>query len=249
MYGKGPPRFPMTPFYPSGFNQRMLADNQSPVPSQNVPVPPPFKLAMQPDLPSVPPDVVDLSIVRATYDSRPPRAYDFFWEDEFLAGNSQTDGYTVADGWILILRQIQIATFLTTTNDNLHNANFLVDQYGFLNEDLATAPRFQLIVDGIPTPFFTPTQGIGGVPLFDLWGADTTIPCFTLVGQGSNVTIKIPGVTDDDTCNVLVHYFGNLLFATGRNILNEVGNPDPEPIRTLLGDILSVTTQVPGAQG
>lgn len=209
------------------------AAEQSSVPSQYMPVPPPFDPSQQPDLRrGPPPNVVDWGIVRATFDSRPPRAYDFYWQDAFYAGVSQTNGYTVPIGWILIVRSILVSAFPAPTGDDLHN--FPIDQWGFNNNGaVGNNASFQILIDGSPTPNFTITGGLPGIPIFDITSGDVEIPCFVLVGSGSNlnVFVDLRNISGDNTqYNINVHYYGNLLFATGRAIENEVGNADPAPV-------------------
>lgn len=219
-------KFPTTPYYPSAFDSRKLSANQSAVPSQYSPVPPPFDPSAHPDIHSVPPEVIEIGIVRASFDSRLPRSFDFFWEDKFNAGISQSNGYTVPPGYMIILRKLIVTAYPIQTNDNLHTWG--VDQYGFDGVDnIADAPALRLLVDGSNSTTFPLTLGFRGIPLYDLFSSDIEIPLFTLIAQNQQFTIQIPDVTDDVTTSVLVHYYGNYIYATGRNLVNEVGNPDP----------------------
>jgi hypothetical protein len=215
-----------------GYDPAKRAAVQSSVPSQEMPVPPPFDSIRQPDIQSIPPNVIDFSLVQSVYDARPPKGFDFFWEDAFLVGISQTNGYTVPPGYVLVLKQIFLATYPAFTVDDHHNHS--IDVYGASFDEPGA---FNLLIDGQSCQQFTLSQGQPGVILFDIGSSDVQIDCYVVVAQGQNINIRIPTYTDDDSTNVLVHYYGNYLLATGRNILNEPGNPRPILVEEFTGEI------------
>ncbi len=227
--------------YPKQFPRQPLADNQSPVPSQYSPVPLPFVgggigVGGIPNVPGIgtaidlvptgPPDYTEYSIVRNVFDSRPPGAFDWFWEDAWLAGVNQRGGYTVPNSYVLFVRSIVLAAYPVLTGDNLHN-NF-IDAYG---NDTSGPFDFFVTINGASAATFTPTTNQGPVRLFDLFSSDVEIPCFILLDAGQNLTVSIPGVTSlatSVTTSLTVQYYGNLLQKTNRNLIEEVGNFDPD---------------------
>lgn len=222
-------RFPTYPRYPNKFN-RSIADDQSAIPSQHHEVPPPFDPSMHPEMiPTPPPQEPILSIVRHSFDSRPPNAVDFFWEDAFLAGVSLTDGFDVPAGYICIIRKITLSFYPVVGNEALGPSPSL-DIYGNDTSQLFMT----ILVDGAGTTNWTPnTQGLGGVPILNAGAADTEFECFILVDQQQNFTIQIPDATDSLGTNVYVHYYGNMLLASGRSLNAEVGNKDPSLVTTM----------------
>lgn len=224
-------RFPATtPYYPSGFNAEALANNQSPVPSQRSPVPPAFDPSKQPDMmPSAPLYVPAISIVRNSFDSRPVNSYDWYWEDQFRQGPpSVTSGYNVPNGYILILRELIISAYPAQTADLLNDP--VMDPFG--NQIPGNQVNLFININGAGAPSWTQTDPVNMVPvsLFDLFIADLQIETFVLVGSANNLTIEIPGFTSGlggTRWNINVKYYGNMLLATGRTLVGEVGNIDP----------------------
>lgn len=231
---RGVRRFPTSTTYPNRFN-RSIGDDQSAIPSQHSPVPPPFDPSIHPDMiPTPPPQEPVLSIVRHTFDSRPPNAVDFFWEELFLAGVSSGQ-YIVPQGYVVIIRKIAVSVFLRDTNDGLHNQAITV--YGeSAGANAGGTEHMQIMVDGVPTSFWTlDTQGQGGVLFLEGIAQELEFDCFVLINQGETFALRITNVTDDPTANVHVHYYGNQLLATGRNLNSEVGNYDPSLVSTEMG--------------
>lgn len=227
----GIPRFRRSPFYPIGFDPRKLNADQSPVPSQYSPTPWPFDPSKHPDLKSAPPNILELCQVRATFDSRLPRSFDFWWNDLFLQGVSQSNGYQCPPGYVIIIRKMIINIFPAELADEATPHDYTLDKYGHSVDILDNIPKLQIIVDGANSPFFTFTGNypatVGGIPLYDFYTTEFVIPCFILINQNQNFSIQIPLITDNDTVNVTVEYYGNYIYATGRNLPNEIGNPDP----------------------
>jgi hypothetical protein len=222
-------RFRYLTRYPDKYPASLPAD-QSSVPSQRSPVPPAFDPSMNPDMQfEAREGVPDIAIVRATFDSRPPYAYDFFWEDFWFLSipfNSPTpNGYTVPLGYNLILREITISIYLD-------GGQPLISAFGdwAVGGDGVPPPPLQILIDGIQTPNFT----AGQVLLYDAFFSDVQVPTFILVPGGSTVVVNLPGITDLSLgvggFNTYVHYSGNILVDTGRNLVNEVGNKYPLPV-------------------
>lgn len=221
-------RFRYLTRYPDKYPASLPAD-QSAVPSQRVRVPPAFDPSMNPDMQfEAREGVPDIAIVRATFDSRPPYAYDFFWEDFWfnsLPFNTPTpNGYTVPLGYNLILRELVISVY--------PQGQALINQFGdwAVGGDGVPPIPLQILIDGIQTPNFT----AGRVFLYDIFFSDIQVPTFILVPGGSTVVVNLPGVTDLTLgvggFDTYVHYSGNILVDTGRNIVNEVGNKFPLPV-------------------
>lgn len=218
-------RFRPTNFYPSGIPEG-LPDNQSSVPSQHSPVSIPFDPSRQPDMqPTKIDSVPDVSIVRAVFDSRPPYAYDFFFENTWQDGVQILNPYTVPVGYVLILRKVEISVYSVLEGDLL-NSGFMSPFGDISNAGLA--PTLQILIDNLPAPTWT----VGAVTLFDIFTSDVEIETFIPILGGSTIDIKMPGVTGigSTTFNVYAHFYGNMLLATGRNLVNEVGNANPQPV-------------------
>jgi hypothetical protein len=218
------PRFRKFGQYPSGYPTK-LADQQSAVPSQYSEVPPAFDPSMHPDMiPTDPIGVVDQSIVRHVFDSRPPFAYDFFFEDTFQGGVDLLGGYTVPVGWNLFLRRIILSIYPVTGEV----ATRTITIFGDLDVLAFAAPILQILNNGAPASDWT----VGQVVLFDVTGADIEIETFVKIKGGNNLNISLSGITSppNPTLNVYVQYYGNMLLSTGRNIVNEVGNQYPQPV-------------------
>lgn len=223
-------RFPTSRVYPSGYNAEALANNQSPIPSQYTPVPPAFDPSHQPDMkPSAPLYTPSISIVRNTFDSRPVNSYDWYWEDQFNQGSpSFNGGYNVPNGYILILRELIISVYPAQTGDQI-NAG-VMDPFG--NQIPGNQANLFININGAGAPSFTQTDPVNMVPvaLFDIHMSDLQLEMFVLVGSANNLNIDIPGITSLATSirfNVNVKYYGNMLLATGRTLVGEVGNIDP----------------------
>ena len=64
--------------------------------------------------------------------------------------------------------------------------------------------------------------------------SEVVVPCFVPVAGGSSIKVILPGFATDDgvphSWDTYVHYFGNMLLSTGRNIEEEIGNADPLPV-------------------
>jgi len=223
-------RFRYLTEYPDKFNPAKTGENQSAVPSQHSPVALPFDPSRNPDmqfrLSQTDPDV---SIVRASFDSRPPYAYDFFFEDFFIAGipfnGVGTAGYNVPVGFNLILREIVLSLYPAT------GAAQIISPFGDYDvADGPVPPVLQILINGVQAPTFT----VGVVKLYDLFFSDVQVPCFIPVPGGSTVKVNLPGYATDDGVahgfNTYVHYYGNVLVDTGRNLVNEVGNAKPLPV-------------------
>jgi hypothetical protein len=225
-------RFRRLDRYPSGFSNSW-GNNQSSVPSQNAPVPAAFDPVMKPArMPTPPTGFPSDTIVRATYDSRPLNAYDFFFEEFFLGGTpfngAGTSGYVVPPGYVLILREIVIAGYNTGVNSAIMNPFG-----GWDTADGIIPPFLRILVDGAQTPSFAP----GNLQLLDFFITDVQIPCFIPISGGSRLQVILPLFAQDDPAGLgitpfdtFVHYFGNMLLSTGRDTSAEVGNAEPEPV-------------------
>lgn len=220
-------KFRYRPDYPSRY-PRQWDFKQSEVPSQYMPVPPPFDPREQPDhVRKPPPGVIDWGIVRANFDSRLPGGFDFYWQLFFQNGADLVGGFTIPVGFVLILRNLDLTVWPLQTGDNLH-PTINVDQYGFSNN----SANLSIQLDGVPVSTWTP--GLGSVAINDIFSGTINIPTFILGGEGQNLNISIPGVTSlasSSEMTVIAHLYGNLLQSTGRRLYNEVGNADPDPVR------------------
>jgi hypothetical protein len=227
-------RFRTTNYYPSGYSDD-LPDNQSGVPSQHSPVPPAFDPSHQPDMvPTPAPSVPEAAIVRAIFDSRPPFAYDFFFEDrsiDQIDGSTPFTGYVVPVGYVLFLRKVVLSMYPFPTP--LGVGRPVMNAFGDVSiNDFPSGVVLQLLVDNSPAPDWT----IGAVPLFDLFTADVEIPTFIKVLGGSQINLSLGGITGLDAKLVTyVHYYGNMLLGTGRTVSNEVGNQYPLPVYEVSG--------------
>jgi hypothetical protein len=231
-YPYNPTQFPPAQ-NPKPYDPTALLGKQSPVPSQDMPVPPPFDPRYQPDVfNGAPPDVVDIGIVRSVFDSRPVNAFDFHWEETYN-GTSAAVHYTVPQGYLAITRRFEISVYPAVTNTGVHTLG--INGYGdAANPGSPANANLQILINGAPTPYWTPnTLGFGGVPTFDLEAADLAFNAFVLVDENQTLSIAIPGVTNDGSTITYVHYYGNLIRKTGRTLNNEVGNGDPELVETL----------------
>lgn len=222
-------RFRYLSKYPDRYDPKRLGADQSSVPSQHSPVPRAFDPSRNPDMQfQAQEGVPDVSIVRATYDSRPPYAYDFFWEDFWNASvpfNAPApNGYTVPLGYNLVLRKLNILV--------VPQGQAVISTFGdwLVGGDGIPPPALQILVNGVQTPNFT----VGKVNLYDIFFAEIEVPVFVLVPGGSTVVVNLPGITDLTLgvggFNVYVHYSGNVLLDTGRNLVFEIGNKTPLPV-------------------
>lgn len=221
-------RFRTTNAYPANY-PKSLADNQSAVPSQHQHVPDAFDPSRQPDMQPTPIiSTLDIAIVRASYDSRPPFAYDFFFENQWINGIQGINPYSVPVGYVLMLRKLDISVYPWTAGDLIGIPT--MSPFGDLDA-LAFDPVLQILIDGAPAPTWT----VGQVPLFDIFNSDLELDVFIPILGGSSFDIALTGVTSPDGVatrrfNTYVHFYGNMLLATGRNLVNEVGNKEPLPV-------------------
>jgi hypothetical protein len=237
-------RFPTSSVYPSGYDEAKMAGEQSSVPSQQSPTPAAFDPSHQPDMTSLPPtSFPSLSIVRASFDSRPVNAYDWYWQDKYAQGVSIKGpglgflgGYTVPDGYTLILRHLSISVF---PNGGEVFVAPLMTPYGDTDEG-AFVSLF-ININGAGAPSWTQTDPINqsNVSLFDLFTGEVEIPTFVLIGSGNYLNIAIPTIISADGValtkfNTTIRYYGNMILSTGRALVGEVGNTDPLLIRTEL---------------
>lgn len=229
-------RFRTTSQYPNTYSDSW-GNVQSGVPSQNSPVPPPYDPSRQPDLIPTPPFIGnDFSDVRHVFDSRPPMAYDWFFTDKIIQSIYENGGYTVPDGFILILRRVSVHAYqlvgeaLQPTLTQFGDTDFVT---------LGWTPELRITVNNNPVTTWTVNNSgnFGGVPLYDLFGAGTDIDTFVLVDGGQTVNVEIPPITDpaqpliSDSFAVTVQYYGNMLLSKGRTLPNEVGNDTPIPTK------------------
>jgi hypothetical protein len=227
-------RFITTNHYPSGYPAH-LADDQSSVPSQHSETPPAFDPSQQPDIrPTPAPSVPEASIVRAVFDSRPPFAYDFFFEDRSIDqvdGSTPFTGYVVPLGYLLFLRKVVISLYPFTSPTGVGQP--VMNAFGDVSiNDFPSGVNVQILIDNAPAPDWT----IGTVTLFDLFTADVEINTFIKILGGSQINLNLNGITGLDAKLVTyVHYYGNMLLSTGRVLSNEVGNQYPLPVIEVIG--------------
>lgn len=227
-------RFRTTDHYPSEYPAR-LADDQSSVPSQHAVLPPAFDPSDQPDIhPTPAPSVPEASIVRASFDSRPPFAYDFFFEDRSIDqvdGSTPFSGYVVPIGYVLLLRKVVVSVYPFPSPTGVGNP--VMNAWGDIDINLfPSGVVAQILIDNAQAPDWT----IGAVPLFDLFTADVEIDTFIKVLGGSTINFNLNGITGLDVKLVTyIHYYGNMLLATGRVLSNEVGNQYPLPVLSVGG--------------
>ena len=176
-----------------------------------------------------------MSDVRHVFDSRPLMAYDFYWEDFFEDGIRATPAFTVPDGNVFVLRQLAIEMY---PNQSSGGAGFDISPFGDMGTPGAgvTTPKLRILVDDVPTNIWTQygPSGLNGVPLYNAFAGSLVIPTFVIVGPGSTFTIFIPNFIDPaggTNCNTYVHYYGNMLLASGRDIVQEAANAKPLPVR------------------
>ena len=249
-------RFPYLGNYPDRYSPQRPGELTD-LPSQQNPVPPPFDPSQHPDTIKQPPPLqLDLSIVRYVMDSRPPFAWDFYWQEFNLdtGGNvpivggqiQQTVGYNVPDGYTLLLRSVGVEFDTIETQ----NATFLagpLNDFGTVNPGLWPLMSLQCLVNNSAAQGWPPQSTTannqtvaGGIPLPDIYTDDIEVPCFIVVPGGSNVRAQIkPSFAgfDPSTNNALIcfSYHGTMLFSTGRETYREVGNADPLLTRNLQG--------------
>lgn len=222
--------------YPRNYDAARLAAEQSAVPSQQAPVPLPYDPSRKPQSQFSPPSVVpSRSIVRNTFDSRPVNAYDWYWEDRFEAASpSILGGYTVPNGYLLILRMLIISIYPANTADLIN----IETMDGFGNQILGSTANLFININDAGAQTWTQTDPINQNPvnLFDYNLADIQIETFVLIGANNNLNISINGVTTPAAAATRfitnVRYYGNMLLSSGRTLVGEVGNPDPLLIRT-----------------
>lgn len=242
-----PPRFGRPPE-----NQSSMPSQQESVAVSGVPFNPvnqpdirrPYNTNLEPDNiageggASIPSQMAD---VRSIYDSRPVNGFDFYWEEQFNDGNRDTPAFVVPEGFVFVLRQIDIDIYANDgTSGTASRLNILGgdpnDSVGAGNVNI---PKLQVHVDGVSTPLWTNVGGIldaggnvvRGVPL---WGFATTtksLQMFVVIGSGSTFTIFIPIFTQTGSLfNTHVRYYGNMLLAHGIQKEFEIASNDPLPI-------------------
>lgn len=225
-------RFRYLTKYPGTYDPKKWGADQSSMPSQHSPVPKAFDPSRNPDMQfQTPQGVPDQSIVRASFDSRPPYAYDFFFEEFWMLGvplgGAGSSGYVVPLGFNLILREVVIAIYQGNT---AAQASILSPFGDWAAIDGVIPPNLNILIDGVQTPSFT----VGQVPLWDSFVSDVQVPCFIPIGGGSKLQVILPGYAMNSgvgsNFNTYVHYFGNTLVDSGRNLVNEVGNARPLPV-------------------
>lgn len=201
--------------------------------------------------PSAPRELAD---VRHVWDTRPPNAFDIWFEDRFQSnGNNNAPGglfgptlggYRVPVGYNLFLRHMTVSAWVNPFFALAGGTNTAWAPNAFFQ--LEFAPQMSVFVDGVATPFWTavtdfpnqtPAFPIGGVPLMFPTMHDYEIPCFIPVGGGSIVTANfaipsfpLPNTNAIDNFIFFVQYHGNLVRDTGRMLTNEVGNEEPLPV-------------------
>lgn len=226
-------RFRPYKHYPAGFDASKLAANQSSVPSQHMPVGPAFDPSQQPDMqPTRITSRPDNSDVRFIFDSRPPYAYDFFFENKWRDGIQVLNPYTVPLGWVLLLKYIAINIYPFGPPDLLTAPT--ITPFGDNDDTQFPDVRLEILVDGSPTPYFT----VGNVRLFDAFQSELEIPVFVPIQGGSSFDINITNVISSDgiavtLLNTYVHFSGTMLLSTGRNLVNETGNEYPLPVKAV----------------
>jgi hypothetical protein len=175
-----------------------------------------------------------------------------YWTDWWRNGLNQFNGFTVPQGYNMVVRKLEITLQQSATNPTILPATplTLIDPWGGPDIDsaLKAMPTLIALIDGMSAPTFTPFNAAvpfqppqtGGVPLPDLYVKSLTIDCFILVGENQNFQIGIlpftlfdnnlfpAGVTGVD---VIAHYTGNLILSTGRDLSEEIGNGTPEPVQ------------------
>lgn len=201
---------------------------QSPVPSQQFKTPKIYDPTFQPDMTAFQQApkarAPTSSIVRYVFDSRPPFAYDWFWEERRSIDVPDNVPYTVPTGYVLLLRHLTLSV-----NPGVGSNNH-INPWGGNNRAFAFLPFLQILVNGAATPWFTQQSGPSatqGVPLVDLLQSDTDIDCFVLVEGGQTLTVSVSNIS---SFVLHTHYYGNMLLSQGRPVTQEVGNSEAEPV-------------------
>jgi hypothetical protein len=246
------------------FAQREL---QSPVESQDHPQAPAFNPARQPDMKppirttqrpfmqqgsdpataALTPD--QLTDIRHIFDSRPLYAFDWYWEEQFYTGIRQAQAFQVPDGFTYVLRQVGIEIMRQSFNA-AGESGFELSEWGSIEVDLDSQsqliPKLQILVDGIPTPQWTPysqvldpTTGdrMQGVPLFTALNSMVQIETFVIVPAGSTITIFVPDFISPDSnpptffeFSTYVQYQGVALQTQGSDPRLDIANQTPLPV-------------------
>jgi hypothetical protein len=157
----------------------MQSETQSPIPSQDQPIAPPFNPGLQPDMkqpvrttrrpfmnqgddpiartPMTPDNTGD---VRHVWDSRPINGYDVYFTDAFIPNPTfaaQLGGYNVPVGYNFFLRHITVSIWPNSGGADNEVLNIL----GPTTQTFLLAPftnsdvQMSLLVDGSPTPYWT----------------------------------------------------------------------------------------------
>lgn len=248
------------------FAQREM---QSPVPSQDHPQAPAFNPNAQPDMkPHIRTDrrpfmvqgdnpqsaeltPEQLTDVRHIFDSRPLFGFDWYWEEQFFEGIRQADPFTVPDGFTYVLRQLGVEIFRQSFNA-AGTSGFEMNAWGGIAVDMASQsnliPKLQIVVDGIPTPQWTPyaqvtdpTSGdtMQGVPLFSALTSIVEIETFIIIPAGSTFSIFIPDYISRDAnpptffeFSTLVRYQGVAIQSGGSDPRLDIANQTPLPVVT-----------------
>lgn len=180
----------------------------------------------------------NLGVVRSIFDSRPVNTFDFTFRDKFNGGAAIFGGFAVPPGYVAILRGVSVELF----GDKGVGGTGLIDIYGDVSNDLEI-PQISLLINGgqqaqwsIPlsanSPLKNPVAGFAGIFAEDAYASSADIETFVVLPEGSTVTILAPGWTDTLLMVVNVEYRGQLILDDGRQAILQVGNADPEPVRS-----------------
>ncbi|MDE2020743.1 MAG: hypothetical protein KGJ13_10440 [Patescibacteria group bacterium] len=237
------PRFTLTPTYPAGYSRDKVSAEQSAVPSQQGQMPQAYYPGqpadlLQPSGNARTGQIDNLAVVRAMFDSRPPYTFDFSWRDKFNGGAAVFGGFAVPPGYIAILRGLSIALF----GPKGVGGTGLIDIYGEISNNLEI-PQASLIINGgqqaqwtVPlstnSPLANPIAGFSGLLAEDAYESCADLETFVVLPEGSICNINIPGWTDTLEMLVTVEYRGQLILNDGRVPQMQVGNSDPEPVRS-----------------
>jgi hypothetical protein len=211
--------------YPNTFSPEKLFAHQSPVPSQysemaNWPFDPSEALGVWQT--QKPGDAVfNTGYTVYTYDSRPPQSMDFYTDLPFIPDNlepyaSSWGSFRVPQGYTFILRRVELQVFAI-----LNDATFPL-AVNIVGQCFPAAP----FIIGI-------TINGGRVSGYDLIDASQAIAsnfeidCFVPCLADYELSLSFPaGFTGTATAK----FYGNLLFATGRDLQLEFTAPSPVPV-------------------
>jgi hypothetical protein len=180
--------------------------------------------------------------VRHVYDSRPLFSYDFWWEEQFYDGIRQANPIVVPEGQTWVLRQVELD--ITRLGGG---TGFEIDFWGGNPLDLGFDSNFfvllQILVDGVPTPQWTPYgsvedpslpgESLRGVPLLNALVGPVSIPTFIIVASGQSISVNIPNFIDTvgTDFNTIAKYYGNVLQSGGSDARLDVLNQTPLPVK------------------